>query len=108
MSGAWKFSNYLIEPMSERDPKTAMLLADRMVGSFFTGLSRQELSAVLSGGAGGGTSPLFSMLSYTFDVYLDCVEMPEDKAREFFGQAVKKKLDEMRQEAELEHQDSSG
>ena len=84
--------------MGERDPKTAMLLAERMVGSFFTGLNDQERSAVISGG-GAGNSPLFSMLSYTFDVYLDCVEMPEEKAREFFGLAVKNKLDEFRQQA---------
>ncbi len=85
--------------MGERDPKTAMLLADRMVGSFFTGLSEQERNAVLAGGAGVGNSPLFSMLSYTFDVFVECVEMPEEKAREFFGKAVKNKLEEFRQQA---------
>ncbi|MBW7996043.1 MAG: hypothetical protein FVQ81_05600 [Candidatus Glassbacteria bacterium] len=92
--------------MSERDPKTAMLLAERMVGSFFTGLSTQERRAVLAGGAGvgAGNSPLFSLLSYTFDVYLDCVELPEEKARGFFALAVKKKLEEFRREAGLEVQ----
>jgi len=83
-----------------------MLLADRMVGSFFAGLSGQELAAVLAGSGGAGNSPLFSMLSYTFDVYLDCVELPEEKAREYFGLAVKKKLDEMRRKAGLELQNS--
>jgi hypothetical protein len=73
-----------------------MLLADRIVGSFFDGLSGHELAAVLSGGPEAGNSPVFSMLSHTFDVYLDCVELPEERAREFFGQAVKKKLDRMR------------
>ncbi len=85
--------------MGERDPKTAMLLAERMVGSFFTGLSEQERAEVLAGGAGAGNSPLLSMLSYTFDVYIECVEMPEEQAREFFGKAVKKKLEEFRRPA---------
>ena len=60
-SAAWNFFNFPIEAMGERDPKTAMLLADRLVGSFFTGLSEQERAAVFAGGAGAGNSPLFSM-----------------------------------------------
>ncbi len=70
-----------------------------MVGSFFAGLSEQERNEVLAGEAGAGNSPLFSMLSYTFDVFLECVEMPEEKARVFFGKAVKKKLEEFRKQA---------
>jgi hypothetical protein len=85
--------------MAEHDPKTAMLLAERMVGSFFDGLSDEERRDVLVGEGETGNTPLFSMLSYTFDVYRECVEMPEDKARDFFGQAVKKKLSEFRKSA---------
>ena len=84
--------------MAERDPRTAQLLAERMVGSFFEGLSEPELKAILDGsGRGVQFSPLFSMLSYTFDVYLECVSLPEEKVRDFFKQAVQNKIKEYRE-----------
>lgn len=84
--------------MAKRDLRTAKLLADRMVGSFFEGLGEPELKAILAGSARDDQfSPLFSMLSYTFDVYLECVSLPEEQVRDFFKQAVQNKLKEYRE-----------
>ena len=69
-----------------------------MVGSFFKGLNESELKAILAGSDGGDQfSPLFSMLSYTFDGYLECVSLPEEHVRDFFKQAVQNKLKEYRE-----------
>ena len=84
--------------MAKRDPRTAKLLAERMVGSFFEGLSDSELKAILAGsGEEDQFSPLFSMLSYTFDVYLECVSLPEEQVKDYFKQAVQDKLREYRE-----------
>jgi len=81
--------------MAKRDHRTAKLLAERMVGSFFEGLSEPELRVILAGSEEGDQfSPLFSMLSYTFDVYLECVSLPEEQVKDFFKQAVQDKLKE--------------
>ena len=91
--------------MAERDSRTARLLAERMVGSFFEGLSESELKAILSGSEKGNQfSPLFSMLSYTYDVYLECVSLPEEQVRDFFKQAVQNKLKEYRERAGQKNQ----
>jgi len=69
-----------------------------MVGSFFEGLSDSELKAILAGSSEEDQfSPLFSMLSYTYDVYLECVSLPEEQVRDFFKQAVQDKLREYRE-----------
>ena len=91
--------------MAERDSRTAKLLAERMVGSFFKGLNESELKAILVGSDGGDQfSPLFSMLSYTFDVYLECVSLPEEHVRDFFKQAVQNKLKEYRERSAEKNQ----
>lgn len=91
--------------MAERDPRTAQLLAERMVGSFFEGLSEPELKAILAdSGQGVQFSPLFSMFSYTFDVYLECVSLPEEQVRDFFKQAVQNKIKEYRERSAQKNQ----
>jgi len=91
--------------MAERDARTAKLLAERMVGSFFKGLNGSELKAILVGSDEGDQfSPLFSMLSYTFDVYLECVSLPEEQVRDFFKQAVQNKLKEYRERSAQKNQ----
>ena len=81
--------------MSGLDPRTARLLADRMVDSFFDGLSDSELGSILTGsGEDDAFSPLFSMLTYTYEVYLEQVNLPEDEVRDFFKCAVQRKLKE--------------
>lgn len=79
--------------MAGLDPRTAKLLAERMVDSFFDGLSESELGSILAGsGEDDAFSPLFSMLSYTYEVYLEQVCLPEEEVREFFKCAVQRKL----------------
>ncbi|HUU30372.1 MAG TPA: hypothetical protein VM123_21420 [archaeon] len=82
-----------------RDPRTARLLAERMVNSFFEGLTEAERrEIIIGGGECDRFSPLFSMLSHTFDVFLESVSFPEEKGREFFKEAVQKKLKALRDE----------
>ncbi len=85
--------------MSARDHRTARILATRMVESFFDGLSEAERRELIVGPGGGGSSPLYSMLSYTFDVFLESVSYSEDEGRELFQEAVRKKLEQLRREA---------
>ena len=84
--------------MPEHDPRTARLMAERMVGSFFDGLSGQEKMTVIVPPEEDSEkfSPVFSMLSHTFDVYCESLAMPEEKARGYFKEAVQKKLGELR------------
>ena len=85
--------------MSARDPRTARLLADRMVNSFFDGLTKAERGKIIAGGGESDRfSPLFSMLSHTFDVFLESVSYPEEQGREIFKEAVQKKLKALRDE----------
>ncbi len=82
---------------AKHDSRTAVLLAERLAGSFFDGLSRSELVALLAGpGSGGTISPVFSMLSHTFDVFRESLALGEDAAREYFEQAVRAKLKQLR------------
>ena len=66
-----------------------------MVDSFFNGLSDSELGTILTGSAeDDAISPLFSMLTYTYEVYLEQVSLPEAEVRDFFKCAVQRKLKE--------------
>ena len=85
--------------MTVRDTRTARILADRMVGSFFDGLTKPERGFIIAGGGESAQfSPVFSMLSHTFDVFLESVSFPEEQGREFFKEAVQKKLKALRDE----------
>ena len=87
--------------MSVTDPKTAVLLAERMVGSFFDGLSEVEKAELAAGKSGRHQEELppgLSMLAYTLDVYLEELALPEEQGREFFKEAVKKKMRQIRSE----------
>jgi hypothetical protein len=87
--------------MTVTDPRTAVLLAERMVNSFFDGLSEAEKVELASGKSGRyqeELTPGLSMLAYTLDVYLEELAMPEELGREFFKEAVKKKIQQVRDE----------
>lgn len=86
--------------MGETDPRTARILAGRMVGSFFDGLSKQELAEIVTGQADNRNSSGLSMLAYTMDVFYQSVELSEDVAMEMFGEAVKEKLNKLRNQIE--------
>ena len=76
--------------MATSDPKTAVLLAERMVGSFFDGLSKAEKTELAAGKSGRRQEELppgLSMLAYTLDVYLEELALPEEQGREFFKEA---------------------
>ncbi len=88
--------------MSVRDPMTARLLADRMVGSFFDGLSEVERLQIAFGGERASQSTAFSMLAYTLNVYLAELSLPEEQGREFFQAAIQKKIQQLRQSARPE------
>jgi hypothetical protein len=87
--------------MPKHDPRTARLLAQRMVDSFFDGLSGPEKLAVIVPPDRNGDkfSPVYSMLSHTFDVFCESLAMPEEQARSYFKEAVQKRLGELREEA---------
>jgi hypothetical protein len=83
--------------MSVRDPMTAKLLADRMVNSFFDGLSEVERMQIAFGGERASQSTGFSMLAYTLNVYLGELSLPEEQGREFFQEAIRKKMTRLRE-----------
>ena len=86
--------------MTVHDPRTASLLAERMVSSFFDGLNEGELLSILAGSPETDCySPVYSMLSHTFDVFLESISLPEEEGREFFKRAVQKKLEEYRKKS---------
>ncbi|MEA2063406.1 MAG: hypothetical protein U9P14_06900 [Gemmatimonadota bacterium] len=82
------------------DHRTAAILADRMVESFFGGLSKAERVELAVGEAikGGSLPPGLSMLACTLDVFLESVSLPEDQGRELFKEAVRKKMQQIREE----------
>lgn len=87
--------------MTVTDPRTAVLLAERMVNSFFDGLSEAEKAELASGKSGRyqeELTPGLSMLAYTLDVYLEELSISEELGREFFKEAVKKKIQQVRDE----------
>ncbi|MBN2287834.1 MAG: hypothetical protein JXQ83_00780 [Candidatus Glassbacteria bacterium] len=87
--------------MTVTDPRTAVILAERMVGSFFEGLSEAEKLELVSGKPGKFQEELppgLSMLAYTLDVYLEELSLPEEQGREFFKEAVRKKIRQIRSE----------
>jgi hypothetical protein len=88
--------------MTIQDPMTAALVAERMVNSFFKGLTESEVRYIVFGGAAsGGLSPAFSMLAYTLDVFLGELSLSEEQGREIFKAAVQKKIVEMRSDPKL-------
>ena len=87
--------------MTVTDPRTAVLLAERMVGSFFEGLSEAEKTELISGKSGHHNQEIptgLSMLAYTLDVYLEELSLPEEQGREFFKKAMQKKMRQIRGE----------
>lgn len=82
--------------MSVDDPMTARLLAERMVNSFFDGLSEVERRQIISGGDTASRSTAFSMLAYTLNVYLGELNLSEEMGREFFQEAIRKKIAHLR------------
>jgi len=87
--------------MTVSDPRTAVLLAQRMVGAFFEGLSEAEKAEMVSGKSGRHSQEIptgLSMLAYTLDVYLEELSLPEEQGREFFKEAVQKKMRQIRGE----------
>ena len=95
--------------MTVSDPRTARILAGRMVNSFFDGLTEAERNVfIVGGGENECFSPLFSMLSYTFDVFLQSVSFPEEQGKEMFKEAVQKKLRELREEISRTENPSEG
>lgn len=88
--------------MTVTDPRTARLLAERMIGSFFEGLDEAEKMELVAGKAiqhrENEFSPGLSMLAYTLDVYLEELALPEEQGREFFKEAVREKIRQIRQE----------
>ena len=90
--------------MSITDPLTARLLSDRMVGSFFEGLSKAERIEMASGQS---SEAVMTMLAYTLDVYLELLSLPEDQGKEFFKEAVQKKLKALRKEGKAKRADRS-
>ena len=85
--------------MSVKDPMTARLLAQRMVKSFFEGLSEAERRQIALGGKKAGQSTAFSMLAYTLNVYLGELSLSEEQGREFFQEAILKQIKQLRESA---------
>ena len=83
--------------MSVKDPRTARLLAQRMVNSFFDGLNEAERRQIALGGKDASRSTAFSMLAYTLNVYLGELSLPEEEGREYFQEAIRNKVTQMRE-----------
>jgi hypothetical protein len=97
--------------MTVTDPRTARLLAERMIGSFFEGLDEAEKMELVAGKStqhrDNEFSPGLSMLAYTLDVYLEELALPEEQGREFFKEAVREKIRQIRQEINTGNNQSS-